>query len=113
MAPSSSASNTSGRFEREHFDSLVNNAGIGIHASFAETTEAQFETDFGGGTVRDNPALNKAIAAQIARGRVGLPDDIGSAVSMLLFPASGQALRASKRARRGRFQRLTSKRSMG
>jgi NAD(P)-dependent dehydrogenase (short-subunit alcohol dehydrogenase family) len=31
-------------WQRERFDHLVNNAGIGIHASFAETTEAQFET---------------------------------------------------------------------
>jgi NAD(P)-dependent dehydrogenase (short-subunit alcohol dehydrogenase family) len=30
-------------WQREHFDYLVNNAGIGIHASFAETTEAQFD----------------------------------------------------------------------
>lgn len=30
-------------WEREHFDFLINNAGIGIHASFAETTEAQFD----------------------------------------------------------------------
>lgn len=30
-------------WQREHFDFLVNNAGIGIHASFAETTEAQFD----------------------------------------------------------------------
>jgi len=28
---------------REQFDYLLNNAGIGIHASFAETTEAQFD----------------------------------------------------------------------
>lgn len=28
---------------REHFDYLVNNAGVGVHASFAETTEAQFD----------------------------------------------------------------------
>lgn len=27
---------------RENFDYLVNNAGVGVHASFAETTEAQF-----------------------------------------------------------------------
>lgn len=32
-----------GRWQRGHFDHLVNNAGIGIHASFAETTEAQFD----------------------------------------------------------------------
>jgi NAD(P)-dependent dehydrogenase (short-subunit alcohol dehydrogenase family) len=30
-------------WQSEHFDFLVNNAGIGIHASFAETTEAQFD----------------------------------------------------------------------
>lgn len=29
---------------RESFDFLVNNAGIGIHASFAQTTEEQFDT---------------------------------------------------------------------
>ncbi|MCK6552750.1 SDR family oxidoreductase [Myxococcota bacterium] len=31
------------RWGRERFDWLVNNAGIGIHAAFAETTEAQFD----------------------------------------------------------------------
>ncbi len=30
-------------WQRGQFDYLVNNAGIGIHASFAETTEAQFD----------------------------------------------------------------------
>ena len=30
-------------WQRSHFDALVNNAGIGIHASFAETSEAQFD----------------------------------------------------------------------
>src|SRR5437879_3696252 len=30
-------------WQRENFDFLVNNAGIGIHAAFAETTEAQFD----------------------------------------------------------------------
>lgn len=30
-------------FDREQFDFLLNNAGIGIHAAFAETTEAQFD----------------------------------------------------------------------
>ena len=30
-------------WQRERFDHLVNNAGIGIHAGFAETTEAQFD----------------------------------------------------------------------
>lgn len=31
-------------FEAENFDFLVNNAGIGIHVPFAETTEEQFDT---------------------------------------------------------------------
>jgi NAD(P)-dependent dehydrogenase (short-subunit alcohol dehydrogenase family) len=31
-------------WQRERFDFLVNNAGIGMHASFADTTEAQFDT---------------------------------------------------------------------
>jgi NAD(P)-dependent dehydrogenase (short-subunit alcohol dehydrogenase family) len=152
---------------RERIDYLVNNAGTGLHASFAETTEAQFddmvnvhlkstffltqqllpllkdggsilnvssgltrftfpgyaayatmkgavevlthymakelgprkisvntiapgaiETDFGGGAVRDNPQVNQGVAAQTALGRVGLPDDIGGAVAMLLSPHS-------------------------
>jgi NAD(P)-dependent dehydrogenase (short-subunit alcohol dehydrogenase family) len=156
-----------GRFGRDRLDYLVNNAGIGVHASFAQTTEEQFdalvnvhlkgtffltqkllplmadggrilnvstglsrfafpgyaayaaikggvevltrymakelgprkitvnviapgaiETDFGGGAVRDNADLNKALAAQTALGRVGLPDDIGGVVAMLLSPES-------------------------
>jgi NAD(P)-dependent dehydrogenase (short-subunit alcohol dehydrogenase family) len=31
------------QWQRDRFDYLVNNAGIGVHASFAETTEAQFD----------------------------------------------------------------------
>lgn len=163
---------------RDRFDFLVNNAGMGVHASFVETTEEQFdelvnvhlkgtffltqkllpllrdggrivnvstglarftfpgyaayaamkggvevltrylakelggrgiavntlapgaiETDFGGGVVRDNEALNRALAAQTALGRVGLPDDIGGAVAMLLAPENrwinGQRIEAS------------------
>jgi NAD(P)-dependent dehydrogenase (short-subunit alcohol dehydrogenase family) len=30
-------------WQRERFDHLVNNAGVGVHASFADTTEAQFD----------------------------------------------------------------------
>jgi NAD(P)-dependent dehydrogenase (short-subunit alcohol dehydrogenase family) len=30
-------------WQRERFDYLVNNAGVGVHASFSETTEAQFD----------------------------------------------------------------------
>jgi len=165
-------------WQRDRFDFLVNNAGVGVHASFVETTEAQFdelvnvhlkstfflsqkllplledggrilnvssglsrfatpgyaaygamkggievltrymakelgprkisvnvlapgaiETDFGGGAVRDNAALNAAIASQTALGRVGLPDDIGGAVALLLSPEgrwiNGQRIEAS------------------
>ncbi|NID12149.1 SDR family NAD(P)-dependent oxidoreductase [Fibrivirga algicola] len=41
------------------------------------------ETDFGGGVVRDNPDVNKHIAAITALGRVGLPEDIGGVVAFL------------------------------
>ena len=34
------------RWQRERFDFLVNNAGSGIHANFADTTEAQFDELF-------------------------------------------------------------------
>ncbi|AEE53372.1 SDR family NAD(P)-dependent oxidoreductase [Haliscomenobacter hydrossis] len=150
------------QFHRDKIDFLVNNAGIGIHASFAETTEEQFnallnihfkggffmaqkalpllndgggivnistglarfsfpgyaayasmkgaietltkyqakelgvrgirvnvvapgaiETDFGGGAVRDNAALNANIASATALSRVGLPEDIGGVVAFL------------------------------
>lgn len=149
-------------FGTTKIDFLVNNAGIGIHASFADTTEEQFdqllnihfkgsffltqkalpffnsgggiinistglarfsfpgyaayasmkgaietltkyqakelgargirvnvvapgaiETDFGGGAVRDNAALNAQVASVTALGRVGLPEDIGGVVAFL------------------------------
>jgi len=155
-------------WNRPTFDHLINNAGMGVHASFADTTEAQFdelmnahlkapffltqallphlanggsivnvssglarfslpgyaayatmkggievltrymakelgargirvntlapgaiETDFGGGAVRDNAALNAMIASQTALGRVGLPDDIGGAISVLVSDEAG------------------------
>jgi NAD(P)-dependent dehydrogenase (short-subunit alcohol dehydrogenase family) len=165
-------------WQRDSFDYLVNNAGIGIHAPFAETSEAQFdelcnihlkgvffltqkllpliadggrilnvssglarfalpgygayaamkggievltrylakelgargiavnviapgaiETDFGGGTVRDNAQVNAFVASQTALGRVGQPDDIGGAIAMLLSDGSrwinGQRIEAS------------------
>lgn len=47
------------------------------------------ETDFSGGMVRDNPEVNQRIASMTALGRVGLPDDVGGAVAMLLSPESG------------------------
>jgi NAD(P)-dependent dehydrogenase (short-subunit alcohol dehydrogenase family) len=150
-------------WNRATFDYLVNNAGIGINAPFAETTEADFdrlmnihlkgvffltqtllpliadggrlvnlssglarfslpgyaaygtmkgavevltrylakelgprgiavntiapgaiETDFAGGSVRDNKQVNTFIASVTALGRPGLPDDIGPAVAALL-----------------------------
>jgi len=153
---------------RGQIDILINNAGMGGYASFAETTEAEFddlmavhfkgpffltqallpliadggrilnvssglarfalpghaayaamkgavevltrylarelgprriavnaiapgaiETDFGGGAVRDNKALNDYVASLTAQGRAGLPDDIGAAVAALLRPDNG------------------------
>lgn len=165
-------------FGRDSFDFLVNNAGIGLNASFAETSEEMFdqlmniqlkgpffltqkllpliadggrilnvssgltrfslpgyaayatmkgametltkyqakelgargiavnilapgaiETDFGGGQVRDNAQLNQQIAASTALGRVGLPDDIGGAITTLLSEGgrwiNGQRVEAS------------------
>lgn len=40
-------------------------------------------TDFGGGAVRDSAEFNQVLSSQIALGRVGLPDDIGSVVAFL------------------------------
>ncbi|MHC8396391.1 SDR family NAD(P)-dependent oxidoreductase [Pseudomonas sp. LB3P93] len=168
----------SSRFDRQHFDFLLNNAGIGLTASFVDTTVAQFdllmnihlkgpffltqnllplmadggrilnvssgltrfslpgygayaamkgamevltryqakelgargisvntlapgaiETDFGGGTVRDNGDVNSYVAGNTALGRVGQPDDIGAAIALLLAPGSqwinGQRVEAS------------------
>ncbi|RON71429.1 SDR family NAD(P)-dependent oxidoreductase [Pseudomonas fluorescens] len=165
-------------FDRQRFDFLVNNAGVGLHVSFAETTVAQFdmlmnvhfkgpffltqqllplindggriinvssglarfsipgasayaamkgaievltryqakelgsrqitvntlapgaiETDFGGGTVRDNPTVNAMVAENTALGRAGQPDDIGGALALLLSPGgqwiNGQRVEAS------------------
>jgi NAD(P)-dependent dehydrogenase (short-subunit alcohol dehydrogenase family) len=41
-------------------------------------------TDFSGGMVRDNPAVNKQIADLTALGHVGAPDDIGPMIASLL-----------------------------
>jgi len=41
-------------------------------------------TDFSGGMVRDNPAVNKHVADMTALGRAGLPDDIGPMIASLL-----------------------------
>lgn len=42
------------------------------------------ETDFGGGAVRDNKDVNDFIASVTAKGRAGMPDDVGGAVASLL-----------------------------
>lgn len=42
------------------------------------------QTDFSGGMVRDNPAINKAVSDMTALGRPGLPDDIGPMIASLL-----------------------------
>jgi NAD(P)-dependent dehydrogenase (short-subunit alcohol dehydrogenase family) len=42
------------------------------------------ETDFSGGIVRDNPAVNKRVAEGTLLGRAGVPDDIGLMTASLL-----------------------------
>ena len=42
------------------------------------------QTDFSGGVVRDNPAVNKMVSESTALGRPGLPDDIGPMIASLL-----------------------------
>jgi hypothetical protein len=48
-------------------------------------------TDFGGGVVRDDPGVNRALADAIALGRVGEADDIGAAVPAILSDGFGWA----------------------
>jgi NAD(P)-dependent dehydrogenase (short-subunit alcohol dehydrogenase family) len=45
-------------------------------------------TDFSGGIVRDNPAVNKRIAENTALGRAGVPDDLGPVIASLLSEES-------------------------
>lgn len=47
------------------------------------------ETDFGGGAVRDNQAMNRYLAGNTALGRVGQPDDIGAVMRLLLSDDAG------------------------
>jgi NAD(P)-dependent dehydrogenase (short-subunit alcohol dehydrogenase family) len=47
------------------------------------------ETDFGGGRVRDDAETNQRIASMTAMGRVGLPDDVGGAITALLTGETG------------------------
>jgi len=57
------------------------------------------ETDFGGGYIRDNSEVNKAVASQTALGRVGKPEDIGAVMAALLsddcYWVNGQRVEAS------------------
>lgn len=46
------------------------------------------ETDFAGGSVRDNPEYNRMVAGMTALGRAGLPDDIGPMIAALLSDAN-------------------------
>lgn len=41
-------------------------------------------TDFSGGVVRDNPDIQKRVAAVTALGRAGVPDDLGPMIASLL-----------------------------
>lgn len=56
-------------------------------------------TDFGGGRVRDDAAINAWVVSQTALGRAGLADDIGGAAASLLAEGSawitGQRIEAS------------------
>jgi Enoyl-(Acyl carrier protein) reductase len=70
------------KWGRDRFDFLVNNAGTTVYAPFAQTQEA--DLDLGGGSVRDNPEINKQIASITALGRAGVPDDIGPMIASLL-----------------------------
>lgn len=69
--------------------------GISVNA----IAPGAIETDFGGGRVRDDAQVNHHIASATAKGRVGLPDDIGPAMAMLLTGdmhwITGQRIEAS------------------
>jgi len=46
-------------------------------------------TDFSGGMVRDNPAINKMLSEHTALGRVGGPEDVGPVIAGLLSGGFG------------------------
>ena len=66
-------------FQAEQFHFLVNNAGTGVYAAFADTAETQFD-EMVNVHLKD---LNAHLAAATALGRVGRPDDIGGIVAFL------------------------------
>ncbi|NPT57690.1 SDR family NAD(P)-dependent oxidoreductase [Paraburkholderia elongata] len=61
-------------------------AGRGITVN--AVAPGAIETDFAGGAVRDNPDINKDVAANTALGRAGVLDDIGPMIASLLSDAN-------------------------
>lgn len=57
------------------------------------------QTDFSGGMVRDNPEVNRFVAANTALGRAGVAEDIGPLIASLLMSShrwvNGQRIEAS------------------
>ncbi len=57
------------------------------------------QTDFSGGTVRDNPEVNKMVASVTALGRAGVVEDIGPMIAALLSESNrwinGQRIKVS------------------
>jgi len=58
-------------------------------------------TDFSGGIVRDNPAVNKRIVDNTALGRAGVPDDLGPVIASLLSEETVGSMRNASRLREG------------
>src|SRR6202167_5311819 len=64
----------------KHMAKELGPRGVGFKVVAPEDTE----TDFSGGIVRDNPAVNKRVAEGTALGRAGLPDAVGRMIASLL-----------------------------
>ncbi len=72
-------------FKRERFDYLVNNAGVGCHAAFADTTEAQFDLMYNI-HLKGPYFLTQSLLPLIAdRGRIV---NISSGLARFSFPGS-------------------------
>jgi NAD(P)-dependent dehydrogenase (short-subunit alcohol dehydrogenase family) len=54
------------------------------HIAVNTVAPGAIATDFSGGTVRDNPEVNRAVAGATALGRAGVPDDVGPMIASLL-----------------------------